>query len=149
MNEDTESWQSLWPKVAGGFGAKVPANVFPGGDYGQYDGFEASHKELPTPMPLRVSAEAIGLKDDFEGKHSVVHQQIDMTKWKQRPEVVKAWEMLRDKFSLLQDAWDKATWGLLTFLFGRSFSCVASMTSGKEGGMDRISRHMGHVPRDV
>ncbi|KIW14628.1 hypothetical protein PV08_07412 [Exophiala spinifera] len=131
INGDTESWQNLWPKMAGRYGAKVPANMFPGE---KYDGFEATRQELPTPMPLAVYAEAIGLKDEFEGKHSVIHQQIDTTKWAQRPDVVEAWEKLRDRFGLQQDTWDKATWTFVTFLFGRNYSCVASMSKARKLG---------------
>ncbi|MBV35950.1 MAG: hypothetical protein CMP47_10965 [Rickettsiales bacterium] len=139
IDGDTESWQNLWPKVAKRYGAKIPANMFPGsgerGVDGAYDGYEASHTELPTPMPVSAVAEAIGLKDEFsEDKHSVIHQQIDTTKWAQRPEVVKAWENLRDQHGLDQQTWDKATWGFLTFLLGRDYSCVVSMSKARKLG---------------
>ncbi|KAK7887374.1 hypothetical protein LTR67_009794 [Exophiala xenobiotica] len=139
IDGDTESWQNLWPKLAKRYGAKIPPNMFPGsgekGVDGAYDGYEPSHTELPTPMPVSAVAEAIGLKDEFgPKKHSVIHQQIDTTKWAQRPEVVKAWENLRDQHGLDQQTWDKATWGFLTFLLGRDYSCVVSMSKARKLG---------------
>lgn len=71
---------------------------------------------------------------DSEDKHSVVHQQIDTVKWAQRPEVVQKWEELRDRFGLDQSVWDKATWGFLTFLLGREFDCVVSMSKARKLG---------------
>ncbi|KAI1626143.1 hypothetical protein EDD37DRAFT_332005 [Exophiala viscosa] len=134
VNGDTESWQNLWPQLAARYGAKIPPNMFPGGDDGSYKDYEAAHTELPTPMPLTEYAEKIGLKDEFEGKHSVIHQQIDTTKWAKRPEVVKKWEEIRDKAGLDQQTWEKATWGFLTFLLGRKFSCVVSMSKARSLG---------------
>ncbi|EHY61113.1 hypothetical protein ABEF92_002298 [Exophiala dermatitidis] len=134
INGDTESWQNLWPRLAERFGAKVPQDMFPDGDEGQYKNFEKSHTELPTPPPIVVHADKIGLKHHFENKHSVVHQQIDTAKWAKRPEVVKKWEEIRDRFGLDQEAWDKATWAFLTFLLGRNYSCVASMSMARKLG---------------
>jgi hypothetical protein len=134
VNGDTESWQNLWPQLAKRYGAKVPVKMFPGGDRGQYKEYEAAHSELPTPPPIVVYAEKLGLKDEFEDAHSVVHQQIDTAKWAQRPEVIKKWEELRDQFRLDQETWDKATWGFLTFLLGREYSCVVSMSKARKLG---------------
>lgn len=134
INGDTESWQNLWPRLAQRFGAQVPPNMFPGGDQGQYKDFEPSHTELPTPPPIVQHAAKIGLGDSFKDAHSVIHQQIDTTKWASRPEVVKKWEELRDRFKLDQEVWDKATWGFLTFLLGRDYSCVASMSKARKLG---------------
>jgi len=141
-NGDTESWQNIWPQLAERYGAKVPATMFPGADLSgeknqqQYKDFEAAHLVLPTPPPIVEHADKIGLKGLFDGedKHSVVHQQIDTTKWAQRPEVVKKWEELRDKFGLDQSTWDQATWGFLSFLFGRDFDCVVSMSKARKLG---------------
>lgn len=141
-NGDTESWQNLWPAIAERYGAKIPATMFPGADFSgakkdqKYKDFEAAHIVLPTPPPIIEHADNIGLKGLFEGddKHSVVHQQIDTTKWAQRPEVVEKWEELRDKFGLDQSTWDQATWGFLTFLLGREFDCVVSMSKARKLG---------------
>lgn len=144
VNGDTESWQNLWPAIAERYGATVPATMFPGVELTgpaskkeqRYHDFEAAHTVLPTRPPIAESAEKIGLKGLFDGEddHSVVHQQIDTTKWAQRPEVVKKWEELRDRFGLDQSVWDKATWGFLTFLFGREYDCVVSMSKARKLG---------------
>lgn len=60
--------------------------------------------------------------------------QIDLEKWDKRPEVIKAWETLRDRYNLDQAAWDGATWGFLGFLLGRNYSCVASMSKARKLG---------------
>jgi len=141
-NGDTESWQNLWPSIAERYGAKIPVAMFPGADFSggkkdqQYKDCESVHIVLPTSPPIIEHATKMGLQGLFEGedRHSVVHQQIDTTKWAQRPEVVKKWEELRDKFGLDQSTWDNATWGFLTFLLGREFDCVVSMSKARKLG---------------
>lgn len=149
-NGDTESWQNLWPAIAHRYGASIPETMFPGATDAawpsssgppekqeqRYKDFEAAHTVLPTPPPIAECAAQIGLKGmfDSEDKHSVVHQQIDTVKWAQRPEVVQKWEELRDRFGLDQSVWDKATWGFLTFLLGREFDCVVSMSKARKLG---------------
>lgn len=141
-NGDTESWQHLWPAIAHRYGASIPATMFPGAGtvaaapsekQQRYKDFEAAHTVLPTPPPITACADQIGLKGVFD-QHSVIHQQIDTVKWARRPEVVQKWEELRDRFGLDQSVWDKATWGFLTFLLGREFDCVVSMSKARKLG---------------
>lgn len=42
--------------------------------------------------------------------------------------------MLREKYDLDQKVWDTATWDFLTFVLGRDWSCVGSMSKARELG---------------
>lgn len=133
-NGDTQSWQNLWPKIAMRFGCKVPKEQFAGGDRSKYRDFEsAGPNTLNSPPPISYQAEGMGLPE-LGQKPSTVYQQIDTAKWSKRPEVTKAWETLREKYNLDQKAWDKATWSFLTFVFGREYSCVVSMSKARKMG---------------
>jgi len=132
INGDTESWQNLWPRLAARFGCKIPRVMFPGGERGKYNGFEPLTIPLREEPPAAAFQDSMGLAGEF--KQSFVHQQIDTTKWAQRPEVVQAWEQLRDKYKLDQQAWEKATWLFMTYLLGRDFSCVVSMSKARKFG---------------
>ncbi|KAK5944623.1 hypothetical protein PMZ80_003906 [Knufia obscura] len=139
VNGDTESWQNLWPRMAARFGCKVPKEMFPGGDRSKYDGFEASGpSDLHDPAPVAVQATSeevgIGMGMPDLKKPSTLYQQVDTTKWAKDPKVMKAWETLRDKYGLDQQAFDKATWGFLTFVLGREYSCVTSMSKARKMG---------------
>ncbi|OCT46224.1 hypothetical protein CLCR_01219 [Cladophialophora carrionii] len=130
VNGDTESWQNLWPRLAERYGAKIPQNMFP--KEGKYKDFESSYVDMPTPPPLWYHAEKIGLDpEQVKNDHSYLHQQIDIAKWAERPEVVKKWEELRDKFGLDQKTWDNATWVFIGFLLGRCYSCVTTMSKAR------------------
>ncbi|KAE8363728.1 hypothetical protein BDV27DRAFT_158507 [Aspergillus caelatus] len=59
---------------------------------------------------------------------------VDPQKWAKRTAVKEAWAMLRDKYSLGQAAWDKATWDFLTFVLGREWGRVASMSKARKLG---------------
>ncbi|KAE8419295.1 hypothetical protein BDV36DRAFT_294347 [Aspergillus pseudocaelatus] len=59
---------------------------------------------------------------------------VDPQKWAKRTAVKEAWAMLRDKYSLDQAAWDKATWDFLTFVLGRECGRVASMSKARKLG---------------
>ena len=132
VNGDTESWQNLWPKLAHRFGCHVPAHMFPGGARGAYADFDATTMPLHKRPPVDEYAQAMGMRGEFE--QSYVHQQIDTTKWAQRPEVKDAWDTLKDKYGMDDQTWEKATWGFLTFVLGREFSCVVSMSKARKMG---------------
>jgi hypothetical protein len=120
--------------VAARFGCSVPAKMFPSSDGGKaaYPGYESTSQKLhPRPPVSEVDAK-IGLQGGFQ--QSEVTCQIDLVKWAKKLEVVKAWESLRDKHELDQGAWDNATWEFLTFLIGRNYSCVASMSKARKMG---------------
>ncbi|KAI0839684.1 NAD(P)-binding protein [Hypoxylon sp. FL0890] len=133
VNGDTQSWQDLWPRLAARFGCKIPEKMFPAGDeWKAYPGYESNRMKLHERPPVAEVADKIGLKDEF--KASEVFCQIDLEKWAKRPEVVKAWEKVRDRHGLDQTAWDGATWGFLAFLLGRNYSCIASMSKARKLG---------------
>ena len=139
VNGDTESWQNLWPRVCARFGCKVPKEMFPDGGKGKYLDFESvGPNELHDPPPVAVQATSeqpgVGFGMPELKKPSTLYQRIDTTKWAQNERVLKAWETLKDKYSLDQGAWDKATWGFLTFVFGREYDCVVSMSKARKMG---------------
>ncbi|RYP80520.1 hypothetical protein DL769_002404 [Monosporascus sp. CRB-8-3] len=135
INGDTQSWQDLWPRFAARFGCTIPEHMFPSDDgsgKGAYPGFESNSMKLhPRPPVSEVDAK-LGLKGEF--KQSEVNCQIDPQKWAKRPDVVRAWERLRDRYGLDQAAWDSATWDFLSFLLGRNYSNVASMSKARKMG---------------
>lgn len=141
VNGDTESWMNLWPRVAGWFGGVVPGDMFgdtpkdSAGEYGyKYGDFESvGPNKLHDPPPISVQAEGLGMKG-LGQEPSTVYQMIDTAKWAERPEVIKAWEEVRDEYGLDQQAWEKATWGFLTFVLGREVSCVVSMSKARKLG---------------
>ena len=138
-NGDTESWQNLWPRLAARFGCKVPKEMFAGGDRSKYLDFEpAGPTELHDPPPVAVQATSeqpgIGFGVPELKKPSTIYQQIDTSKWAKHPRVVKAWETLRDKYDLDQTGMEKATWSFLTFVLGRDYSCVVSMSKARKMG---------------
>ena len=132
VNGDTQSWQDMWPRIAKKFGAKIPVQMFPSGERGAYDGYESTGMDQLERPPIKEYEDSMGLKGEFEQNH--VHCQIDLMDWAKRPEVVKAWEALRDKHGLEQETWEKATWAFLTFLMGREYSCVVSMSKARNAG---------------
>lgn len=133
-NGDTQSWQTLWPRIAMRFGCKIPQDQFHGGDRSTYRSFAAAGpRTLHDPPPIALQAESMGLPD-LANHPSTLYQQIDTAKWSQRPEILRAWKTLRDKYNLDQTAWDKATWGFLTFVLGREYSCVVSMSKARKMG---------------
>lgn len=138
-NGDTESWQNLWPRMAARFGCKVPKVMFQGGDRSSYLDFEAAGpNQLHDPPPVAVQATSnepgIGFGVPELKKPSTLYQQIDTVKWAKDSRVIRAWETLRDKYGLDQAAWEKATWPFLTFVLGREFSCVVSMSKARKMG---------------
>ncbi|KAB8244216.1 hypothetical protein BDV35DRAFT_395154 [Aspergillus flavus] len=60
--------------------------------------------------------------------------QVDPEKWAKRRDVNETWVKLRDTYKLDQVAWDKATWDSLTFVLGRDWSCVGSMSKARKLG---------------
>lgn len=140
INGDTESWQNLWPKVAERYGCTLPGDMFGDGnssskEHGyRYNDFESGGPDkLHDPPPVSLQAEGFGVAE-LGKEPTTVYQMIDIVKWAKRPEVSKAWEEIREEFGLDQQAWDKATWGFLTFVLGREVSCVVSMSKARRLG---------------
>lgn len=129
VNGDTESWQDMWPKLAGRFGCKVPAKQFQGESFKDY---ESTQMELPFRPPIDEYAAGMGLQGHFKPNNLI--QRIDLMKWSQRKEVVDAYKKLQKETGIEEDAWDKATWGFLAFVLGRDYDCVVSMSKARKLG---------------
>ncbi|KAA8911072.1 hypothetical protein TRICI_003934 [Trichomonascus ciferrii] len=139
-NGDTQSFQNLWPKLAKRFGCKVPDPMFPDNidlntDTKGYKQYEPSLVHLKNKSPMIVHAKDMGLSNDpLVQNEPVLNLQIDPIKWAQRDDVKKTWEILRDKYNLDQDVWEKATWAFLSFVLGRSWNCVGNMNKARKLG---------------
>jgi len=127
VNGDVESWQNLWPRVAGRFGIKVKEDQF-----AQKPGEEGSVMEMAKEPPIEAVAGDIGLKG--KTPRSKVEQRIDLIKWSQREDVKEAWNKLAEREGLEKDAFEKATWGFLGFVLGRNFDLVISMSKARKLG---------------
>lgn len=134
MNGDTESFQNLWPRLAQRFGCKIPSPMFPHGgvpDSAGFGDYEATTVRMGNLHPLKVHERSIGVK--AEGLPTLFLQ-VDPEKWAKRDDVNAAWVKLRDTYNLDQKAWEKATWDFLTFVLGRDWSCVATMSKARKLG---------------
>ncbi|KAI1387587.1 NAD(P)-binding protein [Hypoxylon trugodes] len=132
-NGDAQSWQDMWPRLAARYGCNIPEKMFPAGDERKaYPGYEMSYTKLHDRPPIAEVAAKIGLKDEF--KPSEIFCQINLQEWAKRPEVVKAWETLRDRYGLDQGSWDGATWDFSTFVLGRNYSLIGSMSKARKLG---------------
>ena len=104
INGDTQSWQDLWPRLAERFCCTNPSAMFSsdgaGGDV--FPGFASTVMKLHERPPVKEVEGKMGSEDEFG--QSEVHCQIDLQKWAKRPDVVKAWERLRDRHGLDQGA---------------------------------------------
>ncbi|KAI0408466.1 NAD(P)-binding protein [Xylaria palmicola] len=138
-NGDVQSWQDLWPRFAKRYGCTIPQQMFPspGGERRAYPGYEAAVTDQHTRPPVAEVEAELGLQGEF--KQCVLYNQIDLVQWAQRPEVVKAWQSLRDRYGLDQGAWDNATWDFVNFLLGREYSCVASMSKARKMGFNNYA----------
>ncbi|KAF7175117.1 hypothetical protein CNMCM7691_006521 [Aspergillus felis] len=136
INGDTESFQYLWPRLAARFGCKIPNPMFPHGGTPDTQGFgkyEATTVRMPNRHPLVAHADKIGVSADDA---PTLFLQVDPEKWAKRKDVNEAWAKLRDTYNLDQSAWDKATWDFLTFVLGRDWSCVGTMSKARKFGWD-------------
>ncbi|KAL5365156.1 hypothetical protein BJX96DRAFT_179584 [Aspergillus floccosus] len=134
MNGDTQSFQELWPRLAERFGCSAPPNMF-GPDTMDAYLDEATETQLPTSNPLIAHKEALGIVNDPVTSHPpVLRLPIDPQKWAQRKDVKEAWSKLQARYNLDQAAWDKATWDFLTFVLGREWGCVGSMSKARKLG---------------
>ncbi|CEN59953.1 Putative NAD dependent epimerase/dehydratase family protein [Aspergillus calidoustus] len=137
-NGDTESWQNLWPRIAERFGCRVPEPMFPHGgtaDTQGYKHYESNTVRMPSTHPLKARAGDIGVAQNPSTEETpTLFLQIDPEKWAKRKEVNEAWATLRDKYKLDQRAWEKATWDFISFVLGRDWSCVGSMSKARRFG---------------
>lgn len=136
VNGDVESWQNMWPKLAKKFGLKVPEKMFTKEEeQGNIDtnGPGSLTKLMDRPPICEFAAER-GLKDTKYTSPSSVEAKIDLVKWSQRDDVKKAWNKLAEDKGLEKEAFEKATWGFLTFVFGRNFDIVISMSKARKAG---------------
>lgn len=134
VNGDTESFQNLWPRLAARFGCKIPNPMFPHGGSPDSQGFgkyEANTVRMKSQHPLAAHADKIGVLVDDNPTLSL---QVDPEKWAKRKDVNEAWTKLRNTYNLDQQAWEKATWDFLTFVLGRDWSCVGTMSKARRLG---------------
>lgn len=135
VNGDIESWQNMWPKLAKKFGLKVPEKMFTlEEEQGNVDEKQGSVTKLTDPPPMAEFAAERGLKDTKFVKPSRVEAKIDLVKWSQRKDVKDAWDRLAERTGLEHEAFEKATWGFLTFVFGRNYDIVISMNKARKAG---------------
>ena len=128
VNGDTQSWQSMWPKLAERFRCHIPRDQF-SVSVGEDPG---SSIQLADSPPIADVAAQLGL----EGRTppSRVEQKIDLVKWSQRDDVQTAWKKLRDRDGLDSDAFGNATWAFLGFVLGRNYPIVISMSKARKYG---------------
>lgn len=88
--------------------------------------------ETLTPSPITVCAKEIGLEGDIPP--SKMEQRINLVKWSRQKEVKEAWDRLAEREGSQKDPFEKAAWGFLDFIFGRSFDVVGSMSKAREMG---------------
>lgn len=134
-NGDTQSFQGLWPRLAARFGCTVPDDMF-GPDGQRADTSCATETQLPNSHPICVQARELGIPEDdaLSTQRPMLRLPVDPQKWAHRQDVQKAWEKVRDTYSLDQKAWDGATWDFLTFVLGREWGCVGNMSKARALG---------------
>ncbi|KAJ5570178.1 Aromatic-ring-hydroxylating dioxygenase alpha subunit [Penicillium hispanicum] len=149
INGDVQSFEMLWPKIADYFGCTVPTDMFPAWHketelcfnwVKSTRGFKDNKAQCvkitnPSQPPLVIHAERLGLLND-----PVLHEpaefrmQIDLQKWADKPEANLAWSKLCGKYSLKEGSWEHVAWEDCTFVLGRTWPCVASMTKARNLG---------------
>lgn len=133
-NGDTQSWQELWPRIAERFGCKVPEEMFSAATTEKY-GAQSTNIDLKTANPITVHAKKMGIAKDFlVSAPPALRLPIDPAKWAQRDDIKEAWNKVKAQYKLDDDAWDKATWSFLTFVLGREWGCVGSMSKARKLG---------------
>jgi hypothetical protein len=73
-------------------------------------------------------------KDPIATDAPTLRLQIDPEKWAKRSDVNEIWARLRKQYGLDQMAWEKATWDFLTFVLGRDWNCIGSMSKARKLG---------------
>ncbi|KAJ5599272.1 NAD(P)-binding protein [Penicillium hetheringtonii] len=132
-NGDSESFQNIWPKLADRFGCKIPNGMFSEKGYKNYESSTIPLEHAKHPLILQ--AESLGLSNDpLVTDPPTLRLQIDPEKWAKRADVNQVWGKLRDQYGLDQKAWEKATWDFLTFVLGRDWSCIGSMSKARKLG---------------
>lgn len=132
-NGDSESFQNIWPKLADRFGCKIPNRMFSEKGYKNYESSTIPLKHAKHPLILQ--AESLGLSNDpLVTDTPTLRLQVDPEKWAKRADVNQVWGKLRDQYGLDQKAWEKATWDFLTFVLGRDWSCIGSMSKARKLG---------------
>lgn len=126
VNGDAVSYSTLWPKIAKRFGLSVSPKMFEG------KGPIPMEMELQKKTPADQEAAASGLQGQIpRGK---VEGRIDLMKWTQRDDVKAAWEKVAAREGLDKAAFEKATWGFLNFVLGRSYNLIISMSKARKAG---------------
>jgi hypothetical protein len=126
VNGDVESWQNLFPLLAKRFELKIKADQF------LQSPLDENNMDLDKNPPISTVAKEIGLVGKTE--RSRVEQRIDLVKWSQRDDVKSAWDRLVKRDGLETEAFEKATWSFLSFVLGRNFDLVISMSKARAIG---------------
>ena len=135
VNGDVESWANMWPKLATKFGMQIPERMFTADEeQGKIDEKAGSVMKLMERPPITEFDAERGLKGTRYTQQSLVEQKIDLVKWSQRKDVQAAWDKLAKREDLELDAFEKATWGFLGFVFGRNFDIIISMNKARKAG---------------
>ncbi|KAF1362389.1 hypothetical protein EJ07DRAFT_163640 [Lizonia empirigonia] len=138
VNGDAESWQNLWPKVTDYFNTKVKPDQFKNGAGSSIlkyvAGDASSTTKLAPKPPITVHASTIGLEGTPALEQCVVEQNIDLEKWSKRQDVKDAWARIARDEGLEEDAFQKATWGFLNSVLGRSYNIIISMSKARKAG---------------
>lgn len=127
VNGDTDSWQNLWPKMAKFFQCKIPASQF-----SERTQFESSLTKLDHSPPIDDLADVLGVKGSKFANN--IEAKIDLEKWSKHPDVLDAWKALKDRHALDATGFEKATWSFGTFVLGRNYSLVISMSKARKFG---------------
>ena len=142
VNGDAITFSSLWAKFAARFGLSLDPH-----DLSNPPKDPSIQKLAPHP-PVSASAAANGLVDHF--KQSIVEQRVNLVKWSQRANVKAAWDRLAEREGLEHDSFEKATWGFLSFVLGRNFNLMISMSKARKAGWagyvdtwDAFEKHFG------
>ncbi|PYI00050.1 NAD dependent epimerase/dehydratase family protein [Aspergillus ellipticus CBS 707.79] len=117
------------------FGCRIPENMFDPTLAVHECGSQCTRTTLKTANPVAVHASNLGLVDTpVVNQRPVLDLLIDPQKWAQRGDVEEVWQKLKVKYNLDQAVWDNATWAFLTFVLGREWGCVASMSKARKLG---------------
>jgi hypothetical protein len=95
---------------------------------------EASPDENNTDMAKEPPVSAMAKEAGLVGKtgSTKVEARIDLMNWSKRKDVTEAWKKLADREGVEHDAFKKAIWTILGFIFGRTLDLVISMSKARE-----------------
>ncbi|KAL1850907.1 hypothetical protein Plec18170_006744 [Paecilomyces lecythidis] len=126
VNDDVQSWQTLWPRLANRYGLSIPPD--------QFSGETEKTVPLSSNPPLNIQASQMGLQGRVPPGE--LRMRIDLLAWSQKPEVKEAWNRIAEREKLEKDAFEKATWFFTNFVLGRNYNLIISMNKARKLGWD-------------